>query len=191
VLAQLREVKGGEYLVGVRHLVESEGDPGYLDRPAVLEGLRAVADAGLVFDMLVRADQLEAVVRAVRAVENLSVVLDHGGKPVIAGGPGEPWSSHVAELAATSRVDCKLSGLVTEAGPGWTRDAIRPFVDRLLEAFGADRLIFGSDWPVCLAMASFEEVLGLATSSVAHLTLNEQLAVSGTNAQRVYGLAPG
>lgn len=188
VIAVLQEARGGEYLVGVRHLVQSEPDVSYLERPTVLRGLRAVADASLVFDLLVHVAQMPAALNAVRQVENLAVVLDHGGKPQIAGGPREPWSSLVADLAATGRVDCKVSGLVTEAGPNWTEAEIRPFIDHLLTVFGSERVLFGSDWPVCTIFASYSDVLALVRSCVAELTDGEQAAAMGENALRAYGL---
>jgi L-fuconolactonase len=190
VIAALREAPGGEYLVGIRHLVQAEADPAYLERSTVLRGLAAVADAGLVFDLLVSETQLASALRAVRKVESLSVVLDHGAKPRIVDGPREPWTSPLAELAATQRAQCKVSGFVTEAGPGWTAAAIRPFLDCLLEAFGPERLLFGSDWPVCTLVATFEEVLGLVSEWLAELSAVERSAVMGRNAQRIYGL-PG
>jgi L-fuconolactonase len=191
VLDRLRHAPGGERLVGIRHLVQGEPDPSYLERQAVLEGLRAVAEAGLVFDLLVLPAQLEAAVRAVRATDGLVAVLDHGGKPTIAAGVGEPWASLVADLAGTGRVACKISGLVTEAGPGWTQEAIGPFVDHLLESFGPERLVFGSDWPVCTVVADYGEVVELAGALLAQLTPSERLEVLGGNAQRLYGLESG
>jgi L-fuconolactonase len=188
VVAALREARGGEYLVGVRHVVQAEPDARYLERPAVLRGLRAIADASLVFDLLVDEAQLPAAVNAVREVENLAAVLDHGGKPRIAGRPKEPWSSLVAQLAATGRVHCKISGLVNEAGPEWTNAAIGPFVDRLLSVFGVERVLFGSDWPVCTLVATYPEVLDLVRSRIAGLSRAEQAAVMGANARKAYGL---
>lgn len=190
VLARLREAPGGARLVGVRHLVQSEPDPGYLERSSVQRGLRATAAAGLTFDLLVRPEQLPGAIRAVRALGGLTVVLDHGAKPPLAGGQVEPWSSLVAELAGLDHVVCKLSGLVTEAGAGWTSELLRPYVDRLLECFGPARLLFGSDWPVSTAVARYDEIVGLVDGALAVLAEEERDAIMAGTARRVYGLAP-
>ncbi|WP_309111284.1 amidohydrolase family protein [Saccharothrix sp.] len=187
-LDRLRSGPGGDRLVGVRHLVQSEPDPEWLTRPDVLAGLRAVRDAGLVYDLLTRPHQLPAAVRAVRALPDLVFVLDHLSKPDIAGGSWEPWASGIAELAAEPNVVAKLSGLVTEAGPLWTVEELWPFVDVALEAFGPERLAVGSDWPVCLLAASYAEVVGAAEELTASLGDAERAAVFGGTATRVYRL---
>jgi L-fuconolactonase len=189
-IASLRSAPGGDHLVGIRHLVQSEDDPGWLVRSDVLTGLTAIADAGLVFDLLVRPHQLPAAIRAVRSIEHLTVVLDHAAKPEIGSGPADPWSSLVAELATVERAYCKVSGLVTEAGPGWTAGEIQPFVDHLLHHFGPDRLLFGSDWPVSSAVATFAEVLDCARTSFSDLSGHERDGVFSTNTRRAYRLAP-
>jgi L-fuconolactonase len=184
-LAALRHPR----LVGVRHTVESEPDPEWLLRADVRRGLRAVAAAGLRYDLLVVPHQLPAAVRLARGLPELPLVLDHGAKPPIAGGGWEPWSSDLAALAACEHVHCKLSGLVTEASwDGW-RDQVGPYAARLLEAFGPDRLMFGSDWPVCTVAASYAEVLELAQAAIAGLSEGERAAVLGGTARRFYGIA--
>ncbi|XVV07553.1 amidohydrolase family protein [Actinosynnema sp. CA-248983] len=187
-LDRLRSGPGGDRLVGVRHLVQSEPDPEWLTRPDVLAGLRAVRDAGLVYDLLTRPHQLPAALAAVRAVSDLVFVLDHLSKPDIAGGAWEPWASGIAALAAEPNVVAKLSGLVTEAGPLWTVEELWPFVDVALEAFGPQRLAVGSDWPVCLLAASYAEVMGTAEELTASLGAAERAAVLGGTAARVYRL---
>jgi L-fuconolactonase len=190
-LDRLRRGPGGDRLVGVRHLVEPEPDPDWLTRPDVLAGLRAVRDAGLVYDLLTRPHQLPAAVAAVRAVPDLVFVLDHLAKPDLAGRVLEPWATRVAELAAEPNVVAKVSGLVTEAGAQWTVDDLRPGVDVALEAFGPARLMFGSDWPVCLLAASYGEVVEAAEQLTAGLTAGERAEVFGGTAARVYGLGKG
>jgi L-fuconolactonase len=115
-------------------------------------------------------------------------VLDHLSKPDIAGGAVEPWATHLAALAAEPNVTAKLSGLVTEAGPQWTVDALRPYVDVALEAFGPDRLMAGSDWPVCLLAASYDEVFDAASQLCSGLSAAERADVFGGTAARVYRL---
>jgi len=165
-IGRLRELPGGDRLVGLRHLVQDEDSPEWLDRPEVRRGLRAAGDAGLPFDLLIRPPQLPAALRVTADLDSVAFVLDHGAKPAIAGGRAEPWSRLVGELAARPNVTCKLSGLVTEAGPGWTTDMITPYVDRLLDCFGPGRLMFGSDWPVCTMVASLGEVIALARTTL-------------------------
>lgn len=189
-LARLADGPGGDRLVSVRHLVESEPDPGFLLRPAVLRGLRAVREAGLCFDLLVRASQLPEAIAMARRLGELSIVLDHGAKPLIASGTSEPWRSQIAELASLEHVSCKLSGLVTEAGDRPEAAAIAPYARHLLECFGPSRLMFGSDWPVCTIAASYREVLDLCAGFIAELSGPERAEVLGATARRIYRLSP-
>lgn len=188
-LATLVEHPGAAALVGIRHLVQNEPDPRWLERPPVLRGLRAVAKAGLAYDLLVRTPQLPAALVAVDAVEEGRFVLDHGAKPEIGTGLSEPWWNLIGELARRPHVVCKLSGLVTEAGPQWTAKAIAPYVERLLGTFGPERLLFGSDWPVCTAVATYGEVVDLAGSLLRErLGADERAKVMATNAVETYRL---
>jgi L-fuconolactonase len=188
-LDRLRARPGGDRLAGVRHLVQDEPDPGWLGRPDVRRGLRAVGAAGLAYDLLVRPPQLPAALRVTADLDEVRFVLDHGGKPEISAGRVEPWAGLIAEMAALPNLTCKLSGLVTEAGPAWTPASFEPYVDHLLESFGPGRLMFGSDWPVCTVAASYAEVTALARGLLAgQLSEEEQAAVFGTTAASVYRL---
>ena len=188
-IAALRAVPGGHRLVGLRHLAQDEADPDWLTRPAVLRGLRATAAAGLVYDLLVRAPQLPAAVAAVRAVPQGRFVLDHLGKPRITAGLDEQWSRDIRALAQTGRTAVKLSGLVTEADPARPRLAqLRPFVDVALAAFGPERVMAGSDWPVCLLAASYAETSNLAEQLTRGLTAGERSQIRAGTARRWYGL---
>jgi L-fuconolactonase len=188
-LAALRSGPGGARLAGIRHLVQGEPDPGWLARPDVRRGLRAVADAGLVYDLLTLPRQLPAAIEAARALPGLTFVLDHLSKPPIASGALQPWATLVRELAALPNVSCKLSGMVTEAGrPGWTVAGLRPYAEVILDAFGPSRVMFGSDWPVCLLAASYAEVVSAAQELAAGLNQDEQADVFGGTAARVYRL---
>lgn len=190
-LAALRQRAGGTYLVGVRHLVQDEPDPYWLCRPEVRRGLRAVGDAGLVYDLLVRHYQLPAVIETVAALGEVRFVLDHGAKPDIANGVMEPWQAHVGELSRMPNIAVKLSGLVTEADhKDWTVEQIRPYADVLLDAFGAARTMWGSDWPVCLLAATYQEVLDAAKSYVAAMSPGEREQIFGGTALAWYSLAP-
>ncbi|WP_083998759.1 amidohydrolase family protein [Actinomadura kijaniata] len=175
-------------LVGIRHLVQDEPDPDWLGRPDVRRGLRAVGAAGLVYDLLVRPPQAGAALAAARALPEVAFVLDHAGKPDIAGGGREPWASWLRRMAALPNVTVKLSGLVTEAAPGGDPADIMIYARHVLETFGPDRVMYGSDWPVCTLAASYREVADLAGEAMAELTDGERAAVAEGTARRVYGL---
>ncbi|MEV6170767.1 amidohydrolase family protein [Streptomyces sp. NPDC051954] len=185
-LARLRELPGGGYLKGIRHQVQGESDPEWLLRPDVRRGLAAVADAGLVYDLVVLPQQLPACAKAAVDHPGLTLVLDHLGKPPIAAGEREPWASAVRTLAALPNTVCKLSGMVTEADPGsWTVDDLRPYADIVLEAFGPDRLMFGSDWPVCTLAATYGEVMETARQLT---DAADRARILESTATRVYDL---
>ncbi|MFI7101503.1 amidohydrolase family protein [Streptomyces sp. NPDC050161] len=179
----------GPGLVGIRHQVQDEPDPDWLTRPDVLRGLRTLAAAGLVYDLLVTPRELPAALAAARAVPELSFVLDHAGKPPVARGARLPWAGHLTAIARLPNVSCKLSGLVTEADwTTWRPDQLLPYARHVLDAFGPDRVLFGSDWPVCTLAARYDEVVALAESATGHLTAAERAAVFGGTAARVYGI---
>ncbi len=188
-LADLRRGPGGDLLVGVRHLVQGEADPAWLVRPDVRRGLRAVGRAGLCYDLLTLPHQLPAAIATVRALPGQSFVLDHLSKPPIARGELEPWAGLLRELARESGVFCKLSGLVTEADRDrWSVTSLRPYAETALDAFGPERVMFGSDWPVCLTAASYEQVVRTAEELTDGLGPDEHAQVFGGTAARVYGL---
>jgi L-fuconolactonase len=188
-IAQLRAGPGGERLVGIRHQVQDEPDPGWLARPEVLRGLHAVGAAGLAYDLLVLVPQLAVTTEVVRQLPDVRFVLDHLAKPGIAAGDWEPWASCVAELAVEPNVAAKLSGLVTEASwTDWTAGQIVPYAKHALDVFGADRLMYGSDWPVCTLAAGYDEVWDLAGTLIQDLSETERAAILGGTAQRVYEL---
>lgn len=189
-IAALRSGPGGESLVGIRHGVQSEPDPEWLVRPDVLRGLAAVADAGLVYDLLTLPPQLPAALRTVVDLPELRFVVDHLSKPPIASGELEPWETRIRAIAANENVACKLSGMVTEADPQrWSVADLRPYAEVVLDAFGPDRVMFGSDWPVCTLAASYERVVAAAEELTVGLSPAERDAVFGATARRVYRLA--
>ncbi|WP_031482476.1 amidohydrolase family protein [Streptomyces bicolor] len=185
-LARLRELPGGRYLKGIRHQVQGEPDPEWLLRADVRRGLAAVAEAGLVYDLVVLPHQLPACVKAAADHADLTFVLDHLGKPPIASGEREPWETAVRSLAALSNTVCKLSGMVTEADhASWTVDDLRPYADVVLDAFGPERLMFGSDWPVCTLAATYGQVLASARDLTGE---SDRRQIFETTATRVYDL---
>ena len=190
-LAELRSGPAGDRLVGIRHPVQDEPDPAWLERADVGRGLEAVGSAGLAYDLLVRTRELPAALVAVRARPDLRFVIDHLAKPGIAAGSWEPWATGMRALAAHEHVACKLSGMVTEAvWDAWTVDQLRPYADLVLEAFGPDRVLFGSDWPVCLLASPYQRVAAAARELIGALSPDEQAAVLGGTAERVYALRP-
>jgi len=190
-VAGLRELPGGEFLRGIRHPVLAEADPGWLCRPAVLRGLRALAQTGLSFDIVALPHQLPAAVTAARSVPELTIVLDHlGGPPV---GPGQdvedgPWADAIRRLAALPNVTCKLSGAHTT--PADAGD-LEPYYQAVLAAFGPDRLMFGSDWPVSTLAVSYGQVCAMYQNLTAQLSSAEQDAIFDRTARWVYRLPAG
>lgn len=187
-LASLQAGDGS--LVGIRHNVQDEPDPHWLCRADVRRGLAAVADAGLVYDLLITPPQLPAAIETARDLPQLRFILDHGAKPRIAAGQIEPWAGDLKRLAALPNVAVKLSGLVTEADPQtWTPRALRPYVNVILDEFGPERVMFGSDWPACLLAAGYDQVLATAQELMNSLTPAERDSVFGATAAAWYRLA--
>jgi L-fuconolactonase len=187
-LAGLLARPDGSYLKGIRHQVHDEPDTDWLVRPDVQRGLTAVADSGLVYDLLTKTPHLPAAIETARALPGLTFVVDHISKPVI-GEPLEPWATQIRELAALPNVTCKLSGMVTEAPwADWKPSDLQPYADVVLDAFTPDRVMFGSDWPVCLLAATYPQVLETAETLTASLTPTEREAVFTTTATHTYNL---
>jgi predicted TIM-barrel fold metal-dependent hydrolase len=180
---------GGEKLVGIRHQVQSEPDPHWLTRPEAIHGLEVIAGAGLVYDLVITPGQLTAAADAAEALPDLVFILDHLGKPPIATSVLEPWRRNLKRLAALPNTVCKLSGVVTQADwHRWKLADLRPYTETVLDAFGPDRLMFGSDWPVCTLAAEYADVLVAALDFTAMLSPDERTAVFAKTATRVYGL---
>ena len=185
LIASLRSAKGGDRLVGIRHQVHDEPDASWLLRDDVQRGIAAVGAAGLVYDVLVRTRELPAALATVRAHPEMRFVIDHAAKPRVAGGAWDiAWEMALAPLADEPNVSCKLSGLVTEADwKTWTREQLRPYLERVLDWFGPGRCMFGSDWPVCLLAADYAEVVATMREIV-----GDDEDVFGGTATRTYGL---
>jgi L-fuconolactonase len=178
-------------LVGVRHLVQDEPDDRFLARADFRAGVALLAERGLVYDILVFPRHLPVAAEFVDALPDQPFVLDHLAKPAIADGALEPWATDLRELARRPQVSVKLSGLVTEADwSAWTPAQLVPYLDVALEAFGPRRILFGSDWPVCLLAADYGRVHDALTDWAERLSPTERDALFGGNALRVYGIAP-
>jgi L-fuconolactonase len=187
-LAGLLNRPDGVWLKGIRHQVHDEPDVEWLNRADVRRGLAVVAEAGLVYDLLTKTPHLPAAVETVRALPELSFVVDHISKPAI-GEDLEPWATGLRDLAAEPNVTCKLSGMVTEASwTDWKVADLKPYADVVLEAFGPDRVMFGSDWPVCLLAATYGEVVDAAEQLTSGLSPAERDQVFGETARRTYHL---
>lgn len=188
-IERLRQLPGGRWLRGIRHQVHDEADPAWLERPDVRSGLRAVAAAGLTYDLLVRTRELPAAASTAAALPELCFVVDHLAKPPLAGGDIGEWAAALEPFRHLPNVSAKLSGLVTEADwQTWGTGDLRPAVDVALDVFGPARLVFGSDWPVCLLAARYEQVVDAAETTVAGLDPAERDSVFGGNAMRIYRL---
>lgn len=190
----LRTGVGGEHLVGVRHAAADEPDPDWLVGDDVDEGMRLVSASGLSFDLEITARELPAAGVLVRRHADVRFVVDHGAKPPVAAGWSQEWADGIAALAANPNVWCKLSGLVTEASwSSWTAADLQPYVNHLFSVFGASRLIFGSDWPVCELAASYGQVMAATTETIAALDAADRQRIMYGNALHVYrppGIGP-
>jgi L-fuconolactonase len=173
---------------GIRPMLQ-EHDPSLINESRFRAALAEVARRGIPFDILTFPRHLSAMIEAVQATPGLHAILDHISKPDMTRSMDQEWCSEIKALASVPGVYCKISGLVTEAGTDWSIDRIRPFVEFVAHAFGPDRLVFGSDWPVCTLAASYAQVLELARSILGSLYGPEQMqAIMETNGQRFYRL---
>jgi L-fuconolactonase len=175
-------------LKAVRPMLQDLPDDAWILQASVGRALAALPRIGLRFDALVKPAQLPALLLLLDRHPDLAVVIDHGAKPDIAGGMWEPWARSMRVAAANPRVRCKLSGLATEAGENWTIDTLRPYVDHLLECFGAQRLMWGSDWPVVNLSGSYQRWFAATVALLAGLTPQERKAIMGETARKFYGL---
>ena len=188
-LAELQSQPNGQTLVGIRHQVHDETDAEWLLRPDVQSGLAAVRDAGLAYDVLVRPRELPAALATAKALPDMRFVIDHIAKPPIASGEIDAWSALLEPFRSLPHVSCKLSGMITEANwADWTPSDLRPYVNRAVDIFGTQRVMYGSDWPVCLLAGSYGAVKSALEESLPPLSPAEWADVFGGNAIRFYRL---
>jgi L-fuconolactonase len=176
------------HLVGIRPMIHDINDLHWMLRPDLAPAFRTLVELDLTFDALVRPPHLANLLELLTRHENLRTVVDHAAKPYIAAGRLEPWASDMAALARHTRAFCKLSGLITEARPNWTAAALQPYVDVLLESFGPERLLWGSDWPVMTLAGDYRGWHETARRCLAGLDPLAIAAVFGGNAALAYRL---
>ena len=189
VRLQLQAFARNPKLVGVRHIVQGERDERFLLRPEFLRGISVLEEFDLAYDILIYSKHLPVAAEFVRQFPRQRFVLDHLAKPPIKSGSLQPWERGIRELADFPNVLCKLSGLVTEADwQQWKPEHIAPYLDVAFECFGAERLMIGSDWPVCTVVADYSRTLGIVADFIAQLPREQQDAILGGNCAAVYRL---
>jgi L-fucono-1,5-lactonase len=180
-------------LVGIRHIVHDEPDADFMLQPVFRAGIARLADHDLTFDLLLFPAHLRSASTIAAEHAELSFVLDHIGKPTVATGASPPraWRQDLRRLASHDNVMCKLSGMITEAiWHDWSPEDFTPYLDIVLELFGHERVMFGSDWPVCRLAGSYSAVLDVVERFASTLTVAERRALFGGNAARFYGVDP-
>jgi L-fuconolactonase len=187
--AQLEQFKDRKKLVGVRHVVQDEPDEKFVLRDDFMRGIGKLKSYGLVYDILIFPHQLEASIELVKRFPEQVFILDHIAKPNIKDKQMSPWDSDIKKLASFENVSCKISGMVTEADwQNWNAEDFRPYMEVVLEAFGAQRVTIGSDWPVCTLAGQYGNVVSIAADFISQLSDHEQKAIWKENPQRIYGL---
>jgi L-fuconolactonase len=177
-------------LRGVRHVVHDEADDDFILRPDFNEGIRSLANYGLLYDILIFWKHLPQTIRFVDMHPDQPFVVDHIAKPRIAAGKFDSeWAAGIRELAKRDHVSCKVSGMLTEVRDAvWDPDLLRPYFDTVYEAFGPARVMYGSDWPVCLLRDSYANWVNTVGQLASTLSADEQSALWGANARRIYQL---
>ena len=186
---QVDEFKNDPKCVGMRHVVHDEPDDDFMLRDDFLNGLEAISRRGLAYDLLLFERHLPVAIEVVSRLPDLRFVVDHVSKPLIRDGVLSPWDANIGDLARLENVTCKLSGMVTEADwDSWKPDDLEPYMTVVLEAFGPDRLMIGSDWPVCLVAGSYGSVMSVVVDFVERLSSDEQARILGGTCCEVYRL---
>ena len=185
----LRMLAANPTFVGVRHVVQDEPDPRFVLGEGFIRGLRQLRQHGLTYDLLLYPSQLPAAIELVELLPEQPFVVDHLAKPRIVAGEIDGWGRDIRAIARHDNVCCKVSGMVTEAvRRGWKRDDFTPYLDVVLEAFGPERLMFGSDWPVCLLAGEYADVAAIPRDYFSRLSATEQRMIWGDTAAGFYGL---
>lgn len=186
---QLSALSGYDKLKGFRHILQGEPDRALMLKPEFLNGIGKLKRFGYTYDILIFPDQLKYAAEFAARFPDQPFVLDHIAKPDIKNGRIEEWKKDIEALAKYENVYCKVSGMVTEADhKNWKREDFNPYLDVVFEAFGIDRLMYGSDWPVCLLAGSYQQVLDVMEGYTSKLSANEQAMFWGGNATKFYNL---
>jgi L-fuconolactonase len=185
----LKKLAANPKLRAVRHIVQSEPDDRFILRDDFNRGIKLLKQFGLAYDILIHERHLPPAIEFVDRHPDQVFVLDHLAKPRIRDNLMEPWRKNVRELAQRENVYCKISGMVTEANyEQWTEDQLKPYMETVLEAFGPRRLMFGSDWPVCLVACSYAGWLEIVSRFISRLSENDRAWIFGKTAIKAYGL---
>jgi L-fuconolactonase len=186
----LDELQRNKYFKGVRHIWEGEDDPGWIVNSGAINGLHELVRRNLTFDFLAKPPNLPFIPQVMDQVPDLRAVIDHIAKPLIADHVIEPWLSDLRKVASINGIHCKISGMITEADQqNWTPDDLRPYVHHVLGMFGSDRLMFGTDWPVCTLAGEYKTVAETARGILASLSPAAKADIFGGTAARFYRLA--
>ncbi|MCZ4090948.1 amidohydrolase family protein [Sinorhizobium psoraleae] len=188
-ISEISRLKAHRKFKGIRPMLQGIVETAWILQPRAMVTLQALPQLDLRFDALIQPRHLPVIVTLADEVPELAIVVDHGAKPFIAAGELEPWRSDMAALARRPHVHVKLSGLVTEAGAGWSVERLKPYAAHLLDVFGPDRVMFGSDWPVVLLDADYGAWFAAAQELTAHLTSSEKESVFSHTAARFYGIS--
>jgi L-fuconolactonase len=186
-LKRLEQFARHPKFVGVRPMIQDIDYEAWMLNPALSWAYQALIDLELTFDALIRPRHLPFLLVLLQRYPDLRVVIDHGAKPAIASGAFKPWADDIAVVARETKALVKLSGLVSEAGPEWDIAQLRPYAEHVLEKFGPDRVMFGSDWPVCRLASEYETWFHTAEALTSQYRDDEREAIFGGNAQRFYG----
>jgi len=180
---------GSDFLLGIREVAHDLPDNNFLKEPQVIKNVRELGKRGYSYDLLTKTQQMPAAIELVKAAPEVQFVIDHISKPMIAAGVIEPWREMITILASLPNTVCKVSGMVTEANwEKWSVTDFQPYIEVLLETFGPSRLMFGSDWPVALLAASYEDVVSVAEELTTSLSLSEKEEFWSATASRAYQL---
>lgn len=182
----LNDLCSDPHFKGIRPMIHDIADVDWMLGPSLKPAFKVVIEHGLAFDCLVKPPHLENLHLLLTDLPELRVIINHGAKPAIAKDGFQRWAEDMKRLAADTAAYCKLSGMITEAGPGWTLDQIRPYFDHIYACFGAERIVWGSDWPVLTQTASYDEWHHAATALCASLSVDEQNRIFGLNAASFY-----
>jgi L-fuconolactonase len=186
---QLSEWKSDKKLAGFRHVLQAEPDTEYMLRPSFLRGISKLKKHGFTYDILIFPKHLVTVQKFVAQFSDQPFVLDHIAKPYIKAGLIDDWKRDIKSLAKFENLQCKVSGIITEADwKRWNYEQIKPFLDVVFDTFGTDRIMFGSDWPVCLVAGDYSQVKVVIETYMKGFSVSEKAKVFGENAARFYGI---